>query len=337
MDIWKSMYDGGAGEQVDQPVEPKDDTVDTTQESGVIDDENAQQAQEVSTDAEPYNPFISEALKMPESFDDQEQELEWLRTKYSELHGQLTNKEFYDKLYETYRDQFIAREEEAQQILQTHKALKENPREYIRQFFPETLAELGVSPVLKDEEVAAEVDKALQKEFGEDYKNLYDPNDLAPFKGNTVTRQIFNRGNELHAEFQKQNEKNRQIFDNYTAKVAQGKQPIDEAAVSDYLDSEYAKLEKQGLSREDYDTFVQELKEYHPTVEDFWKMKNVDKLVEKAKQEAFEQGKKATLKGISAITSPAKREPASEKTSSQAYEDWTKAQLKKGMGFAINY
>jgi hypothetical protein len=329
MDIWKYMT------QTPEYL-PTDNSQMAEGEPEIPQDEGVQAEPEAPQ--EPYNPFISEAFKAPEAFESPEEEREWYRNKFNELQGTLTKKEFYETLFDSYRDQFLSKEEESKQILETYKALKTNPREYIRQHFPESLAEIGISPVMKDEEVADAVDKRLQQEFGEDYKNLYNTEDLAPFKGNTLTRQIFNRGNELHAEFQKQNEKSKQIFSEYTAKVAQGQKPIDDSAVSDYIDKEYSKLEQHGVSREDYDAFISELKDFYPTVEDFWKMKNVNSLVEKARKEAYEEGKKAAFGGISKIASSVKPEAAPKNsTSEKAYEDWTKAQLKKGMGFSINY
>lgn len=344
MDIWKSMFDGLADSPA--PEEQQSEDVNQTSDSTTDEQTSSSDAQTSSGDDSPppesggYKSIVGEDFTPPSEFESPEMESNWYKQKFEELSGALSSEKFYDTLFEAYKDQLLAKEQEVEEVLTTHRALKENPRDYIRQFFPESLAELGISPVMKDEEIASSVDQALQKEFGADYKNVYNVEDLAPFKGNTLTRQIFNRGNELHDQFSKLNEKNRQIFEDYTAKVAKGEKPIDDAQAEDYINEQYSTLEKQGVSRADYDAFIQELKSYHPTVEDFWKLKNLDKTVEAVKKQAYEEGRKAALSNINKVAMPGNptRQPEnSPKKNGSEYEDWTKRQLQKGMGFVTDY
>lgn len=347
MDIWQHVTNSYADTLAQEEHQPQEAVVDPTPEqtndTGASGLEHTEDHPDTSTAPEESNfvPIIDPTLKAPEQFESGEQELEWYKTQYNSMYNTLNSKELYDKIAENYKDLLLQQEQEVEKIKETYKALQSNPKDFIRQYYPETLSELGISPVKNTDEISSEVDAKLKQEFGEDYKNMYDPNDLAPFKGDNFTRRVYDRGMEIHKQLSAENEKNKEILSTYTSKVAQGVNPVTEAQKNEYFESEFAKLSKQGVTKEEFDSFVKELESdaFQPTLELFWKLKNSDKLIAEAKQQGYEEGKKSIMQNVRKAATPvvSHTQKQSPPTNPKDYEDWTKRQLQKGMGFSINY
>jgi len=286
-------------------------------------------------ESQPSEYSFGDDFKIPESFEKPEDELSWYKNNYQKIYGSITSQDFYNKVFEQYKDQILSQEEEAEQIRQTYLSLKNNPKDYIRQYFPETLAEIGVQPVMSDEEITSKVDEGLKEKFGENYRDLYSAEDLAPFKGRTLSRQIQEHGDLLHKQYNEQNERNRSLFEEYRSKLAspQSQQaPLTDEDAQKYIDEQYEHVKDFGITKEEYGEFVESLKSYQPTVKDFYRMKNFDNLLEQARKSGIEEGKKSVTANIgrAAHRATAEPKPVTPPASSSEMEDFFTKQLKKG-------
>lgn len=290
--------------------------------------------------AEPSSRFfdLGDDFRAPESFENPEDELNWYKQKYETVYNNFTSEDFYQKIVDNYKEVILSKAEEAEKIKETYTALQKNPKEYIRQFFPESLAEIGVSPVMDDNEMSMTVDKKLKEEFGENYADMYNVNDLAPFKGNTFSRQVQSRGDAIYAELQKQNEKNRTIFENYTKNIVDGREPASEERIKNYVESQYVEFEKSGMDRADYDTFVSELSGYVPTMKDVYLMKNLPVVHQIGYDEGYEAAKKEFTKNVGRIATKVTAPQTVKGTTgdARAYEDFISKATKNGY-LPINY
>lgn len=315
MDIWNGINrDMSASMQ--NTVEPT--TVDpTVTDSGSLENAETAQPSEQASQQEQKQESPSFFEPMPEKFESTEEELSWLRERYGMVQQKLNSDEYYNQIFEKYEEQILKREQEAEEIINTHKALKSNPKEYVRQYFPEALAELGVSPVMSDDEIANKIKTDLAKEFGEDYEQMYNESDMAPWKGKTLSRQIYERGNELHDIYSKQNARSKQIFDDYARKVANGQNPISDEAIKDSIEKQYSEFEKIGVPRAEYDAFVEELKTKDITFLDLWKLRNYEKEIENARKQGIEEGRRGVTSNFTKAAQPAsprQAEPEKRKT-----------------------
>lgn len=322
-------------QQSDEPQVPVDQTQNNVDVPKIDVPDNIEP--DSSSHQEPFY-SLGDDYVAPESFDNTESELEWYKEKYNNVVNNFTSEDFYNKVFENYKDLMLAKMQDADRMKETYEALQRNPKEFIRQYFPESLAEIGVTPVMDDNELSATVDRRLKEEFGDNYSDLYNVNDLAPFKGNTLSRQIQTRGDAIYAELVKQNDKNREIFENYTKNIVAGREPVSEERIKNYVEEQYQEFAKSGMDRENYDAFVSELNGYVPTMQDVFLMKNVPLVHKIGYEDGYEAAKKEFAKNVSRISTkvdaPANKQPTIQTGS--GYEDYISKATKNGY-LPINY
>lgn len=328
--FWGTFYKQDSPNAVEASSEVVDVPRETLEQTAV---EQPEMLQEQPKTDEPSPFTLGDDFAPPEKFEEGTDELGWYKEKYNALHKGLTDPAFYDRVMEQYGEKILAKEAEAEKIKETWAAIQKNPRDYIRQHFPESLAELGISPVMSAEELTSSVDAKLKAEFGENYRDLYNVEDLAPWKGETLTRQIYNRGQELHNELSQQNSKNKEIFEGYTKKVAEGASPVSEEQTRKYIEDNYKDFEKAGIDRSTYDSFVQELeKAPMPGLMEFYKLKNYEQTMENARKMGYEEGRKAALQNIERAAQPNfRQDPAPvQQKSDRVYDDHYMKMMKSG-------
>lgn len=322
MDIWNDIRERAYNNV--EPTAPPD--------SSLITPEAGQQPEETPNEtpvSEP-TPFVL-FDSPPETFEDVS-ELDWYKQRYSEAAQKLSDPQFYDSILERYGEQILKREQEAEEIIASFKALKTNPRDFVRQYYPESLAEIGISPVLSPEEMQEKIKSDLASEFGEDYESMYDEKDLAPWKGQTFSRRIYDRGNELYDRYKSENARSQEIFDGYAKKVAEGKNPLSDETAKKFIDEQYEQhFKSDGIARSDYDAFVDELKTKELTIRDMWKLRNYESDIEKARKEGLEEGRRSVTNDIRRVALPKSPDTVKPKeASSKQVDDFVSKRQKAG-------
>lgn len=244
-----------------------------------------------------------------DTVDNVEQGAEYWQQKYKELEGSLASEEFVQKFLETYEETLASREQEVEAFKDHLKAFRTNPKEYLKQYFPEYFEAIGIPQIYSVEEIDTMVANKMTEEFGENWEDAYNPKEI--IRKGSLSAKMNQRYEALYKEFQSQNEMAEQKRLEYTKQLASGKKEepkapeIDQEAyaenLSNLLTETYEKeLAPMGVTEDEFLAFVEECQTYQPTVMDIWKMKNLQKEVEKAKKAGYEEGRRSLSKDMQA-------------------------------------
>lgn len=286
-------------EQPNTSTEATESTPETTEVStdtatGSVESTEAPQEQ-----AATYS-ILPDSYKIPETFENEQAELNFYRAKYGELQSELSSEQFMDKIWDAYGQQIMQREEQLREMSDHIRAMQNNPREYIKQYFPEKLAEAGISPVLTNEEINTKVEEQLAAEFGPDWKNLYSAGDLvSPL---SYSSQVLKRSMDIQKEWQDRNTQSEKFFNEYTQKLANNQEPVKEIDEKKILDEAYTQLSTEyKIDQKGFDEFVDRMKNFNPTYSDWYKLANMNKFIEDARKAGIEEGKKAMASQIGKV------------------------------------
>jgi len=210
-------------------------------------------------------------------------------------------------------------------------AFTQNPKEYLIQFYPEKLAEIGIQPVMSGEQIENAIDEKLKQEFGEDYKSQWDPNELLDI--NSITSRILFRKNELYQHYMDINRKNEEILANWNKNLAEGRSNIQEYGnqgtnIVEEINRQYKDkfLNEYQFSEEDYNKFIEDMQNRTLTMEDMHRVVYFDGYMRLAYERGLEDAKKGVYKKLAAenqgeIVNPTKRTQEQEGVSNRTLPD----------------
>lgn len=243
--------------------------------------ENADVTAQVQSELPDY---ITEAWRPPTDADDS-----WYKQKYTEALSYPNSPEFQEKFLSNIKENIIAAQEDADKIIEVSRMLLSGNTRALRQYFPEKLQEIGVEPVLTQEEIGTLIQNQLAQEFGENYEQLFDNKQL--LNPMSQTAQMHNRSQQLLAHFANLNAERKTNFEKYKAGVTE--QPVTQSEVKYASKDEMYDVVKDTMNKDEFEEVFKYAEENAPkwTIADARKVMKYDDDV----KAAYERGKAEAL------------------------------------------
>jgi len=235
----------------------------------------------------------------PEKFENIDQEIAWYRERFETLSKELNpSSELIKEFAQPHVDEYIKQQEqEIQGFAEMKRALDVNPRAFLMQYIPEALAELGISPIMSDNEIMENILKDMQKQFGEDYKERFDNRDVIDPR--TESAQMWLQMEKLKSEYINLNNRNTEILNKWNSNVIskEVQAPSNEDQMR-FIESSYKEqFEPLEIPKEEFNATIEWAKQAPPiTTLDVYKLKNFDSLLKEAYNSGMIEGKQTNYK-----------------------------------------
>lgn len=232
-----------------------------------------------------------------------QQQLQVLSDKFNQVREYMQS-DVYAQELEAYKSQRLQEmEQELSDFAVAYKALQTNPKDFMVQYLPEVLLEYGVSPVLSQEEIAANVQSSLKQMYGEDYQQRVDASEM--FIPGSYSSMVYQAQQSLYTKYMEQNAQNEQIVKNWGQMVANGEinstpqeqggfdsLPVETRAQA--LIQEYETNWKQaGYTEDEFDDFVGRAQQTNMDMAQVHKVVYFEDYLSAAYQQGLEQGRQA--------------------------------------------
>ena len=219
--------------------------------------------------------------------------------------------EQYQQETEQYRQQRINEiEQELADFGVAYKALQQNPKDFMAKYLPEVLMEYGVSPVLSQTEIAQRVEEQLKVQYGENYKEQINPQEM--FNPGSFTSLVYQAQQHLFNTYLQQNAQNEALVRDWGKLVAEGKinsqQPLQQPQTFDALPpetqaaqlvQEYEQNWKQlGFSEDEFVEFVGRAQETSMSPHEVHKVVYFENYMTEAYKQGLEQGRQAMIEQL---------------------------------------
>lgn len=238
---------------------------------------------------------IDEKWFTPEDFEnDPVKELNWYKNRVETLRNAY-NDLYVDRPQEHINQLLEQTSNEIEGFKIAFNALKTNPEEFVMQYMPELLAKHGLSPVLSEDQILNKVHEQLVKEFGEDYRNRYDPSELIDMR--SFSAQMLNKQNQLYGEYAELNKRNAEIATKWNENINEkgtNFQTQEQAQfnVQEIAEKHYGEFEQLGFNREEYNSFIEAAQQQDLTMQDIHKVVYFDGYMQVAYEKGLEEGRK---------------------------------------------
>lgn len=235
-----------------------------------------------------YPEFISDDYVVPESFKNSKEELAWYKEKYISIMDQYRSEEFVEKLKTNYQQVLLEEQEKIERFKAFDDMAKNNPELAIKLYAPQYLATNGIDYKLTDDQMYDYLDKQLAKEFGKNYKQVFDEIDAED--PDTLSGKMKLRQDELMNQLNTMQQNAEQI--------AQQNTPVPPEVV---IEKEYDKF-AHAMSKDEYFDMVGEFKNYFTEnpidMKSMYILRNIDDITEEIYQKGLEDGRKETGKTV---------------------------------------
>jgi hypothetical protein len=231
-----------------------------------------------------------------------EEELpQWYENKYKQLLESVAGDQFKQTVLSFLQEDLLKEVENVEEFKRHYLNFQTNPALYAAQYFPESLAKIGVEPVLSKEQIYQAVELEMAKEFGDNYQRMIDPAEA--FKLGTYSYSILEKQRELLNRVTAKNEENLVKYNEFMAsKPASSSeaQPIDPNALETFAKEEFSKFQRKFGTEKEFVNFVQESynKNWLPTTEELWTLKNLDKILRDEYEKGIADGNKKQASDI---------------------------------------
>lgn len=275
-----------------------------------------------------YADYVVDELRLPKEGD---VSLEWFRDAYAAMMEGIGSNRFVKSFEETYKDQLISKYKELPGFAEAYQAFLKDPEATIQTFMPEYYEKLSIPTPLSEDQITGKIQEHMKQQFGENYEDLYDPRDR--FKANSISRKMDAELVKIESQLRQENESIMQKRQERLAAIANSDQSATQAPQASTYDREsfLAMIEQADVSQH-----VAELKAVDPSVDeagvrkwmaeiadrpmslvDIWRIANYDALVNKAREEGYEAGRKGVAKELAMATKSIaiEKEPAPNKPS----------------------
>lgn len=219
----------------------------------------------------------------------------WYETKYKELLQSVAGEDFKKTVLTLLQDDLLKEVENVEDFKRHYVNFQKNPALYAAQYFPDSLAKIGIEPVLSKEQIYQAVEQEMTKEFGDNYQRLIDPAEA--FKLGTYSYSILEKQREYLNQISAKNEENKIKYNEMmSSNLGQNNQPepVDEKTLEDFAKTEFAKFQRKFGAEQDFVNFVKESysKNWVPSTEELWVLKNLDKILEDEYKKGMVDGNK---------------------------------------------
>lgn len=231
---------------------------------------------------------------------------------YRNVIDSMKSEDFAQALVERHRDVLAAEETEFANAKEHIMAFRNNPREYIRTHMPEFAAETGVDVGLSAEEMNKALNEHMSQEFGEDWEDAYDERER--FKLGSLSNKIMSAYESKATELRQQQQSYERAQQERIARLAEQKdqgnssKELTPQETESILAEEYKRFEQLGISREDFDSFVDEAKGSSLNFLDLYRAKNFERLVQEASDKAYQEGKRGVAQSIRKVSKTSSKE-----------------------------
>lgn len=240
--------------------------------------------------------------KPEQKFASSEEELQFYREKYPGLWQHINSDDFLNGFLDSYGNQIASKEQEIQQATELIKALNADPESFIAAHLPEYAEKLGVGRIFNNEEIGDYIDSKIEEEFGENWRDVYNPADLV--RRNSVSSQILKRSQQLEQQLEQHNETvkvNREKFLRELSSRQAPPQPgqlnpqqLDQV-LDHMVDAYFDELADSGLSEDEFIELAINSFTHQPTMKDIYRVMHHDKIIEQERRKAYEEGRKSMV------------------------------------------
>ena len=252
-------------------------------------DEEVEEEELEEPEEEPYPSYVPEDL-IPKEFKSAREELDFYRENYKKLASLAASEAYIETLMDKYTDVLLSKEKDANEVKAYYQAVKKgDPKAFIKMHFADELLAEGQDPTLDKNERYAVVNVKMKERFGDDWQERYNMDDA--FDPTTESGKMAMVQREIAADIQAHNLKAKEELER--------NRPLSAEEIQQQIDSQYeSDFANNGFDRETFDAFIDEIREWKPTLADIHRAKYFDGYLEQATKKAFEDGKKAAAKSI---------------------------------------
>jgi hypothetical protein len=286
-------YADNLDEIQDQPVETSDAEEYINDSDSEVDDTDDFDVDELDEeDVEEIDPYDPDFFKEPDTFDSEEERLDWYRDRVETVKSLLdTDSDVYKSFAIEKQQQLVERmESEFEGFGIMHEALQTDARGFLLQFIPEALAEHGINPIMNETELLERVESDLQKEYGDDYRMRLNQTEI--FNPRSFTAQVWAKQQSLIREWDTINARNREILTKWNDTIANkpAVQQQQQATMTQQdLDSVYNSHFKDKYDRQTYDKMMSDSMQKKFTYDDLEKVMRFEQFMEDAYQRGLRE------------------------------------------------
>jgi hypothetical protein len=242
---------------------------------------------------------IEDIWDIPDKFENTNQALEFYATRFEVLKESLNNPDseiYSDVVTNILAEKIKEIDKGIEGFSKAFLQLQQNPEEYLIQFHPELLAKHGIEPVLNYEQVKTKIDGQLRKEFGEDYRQKFNANDILDH--GSLSSRMQQRQFELTQAFESTNERNRGLTQQWEKNLIEGKNNLNGAMTEEQIKEQviqehFPRFQEAGFTEESFDEFLDDAASHELTIEDIHKAIYFEAYMGKSYQQGYEEGRKA--------------------------------------------
>jgi len=263
-----------------------------------------QEIEEIEIEAPDF--FPDEMI--PGEFKDEKEELEFYRNNYGKALNYFKHPDFAKTIENEYEESLAQIEDRYKEHKAIGEMLEGNPETALKLHNPRYLAQLGGDASLSQDEATQYMTNKLEKEFGKDFREKYNPNELHDV--DSLSSKMNRRQQEINNEIMEINNKSKEINE----KINPSPEKQKEKLVNDY-----EPFKEAGYSEEEYQDFVKEsldkIQEGDFSFGDLHKFLYFDDYINDAYNRGKESGKKNLQKNIERTAESLPEKP--EKTTSK--------------------
>lgn len=254
----------------------------------------SQDEQGVEAPVESVQQPTADEWAVPDSFADTTGALTWYATKYQKAIDQLkAQPPIEERLQPLLQERLQEVEQEVPGFINFYKAMQVNPQVALLRFLPEAQQALGISPVLSDAQIGQAVTDQMVEEFGENYRQLFNPAEM--LDPQSVSAQMQRRIFELQQYYTTLNEQSKQQLQQVEQRMLNPE--IAQQTRAHAVEQGFADFQQVGMTRAQYEQFINDPSTAHKwqnlTPYDLYRLTNLDTLIAQAKEAGVQEGRKS--------------------------------------------
>lgn len=253
-----------------------------------------------------------------------ESDIEWYKQKYAELMNYANSEEFTSILADKYKTIASQEDERLMKYKDVVNALEGGDTLPLKLYFPDKLQEMGISPVLSEQEVDGLIEETMKKEYGDDYQSVYNERDA--LRPSSVSAKMIARTMELQKQYSEENKQRQLAFETARQNI-----PVPQST-QELTPDQYYETIKDQISKEEYDALLPQIQESMNK----WSLLDLKKIItyendmKAAEERGKAEGRRLMLAEVKsagamlpmALDEPRKRQETPERRPGQSTGAW---------------
>lgn len=251
-------------------------------------------------------------------------DIEWYKQKYAELMNYANSEEFTSILADKYKTIASQEDERLMKYKDVVNALEGGDTLPLKLYFPDKLQEMGISPVLSEQEVDGLIEETMKKEYGDDYQSVYNERDA--LRPSSVSAKMIARTMELQKQYSEENKQRQLAFETARQNI-----PVPQST-QELTPDQYYETIKDQISKEEYDALLPQIQESMNK----WSLLDLKKIItyendmKAAEERGKAEGRRLMLAEVKsagamlpmALDEPRKRQETPERRPGQSTGAW---------------